>query len=105
MGALGNLGSTRSPSSPLSSLEDLKAQLNNLTTNTINQLRSGLMKSSLTGGGSHNGLSDLRVNPSLKTVKQPTTQKSKKRSVTNVKNDYIAGKQGTNSNLQSAARE
>jgi len=104
--SLGNLGSTRSPSSPLSSLEDLKAQLNNLTTNTMNQLRSGLMKSSLTGS-SDNGLSDLRVNPLSKTVTQLTTQNSKKKkgSVTNVKNDDIAGKQGTNSSLPSGARE
>merc|ERR1712060_499173 len=104
--SLGNLGSTRSPSSPLSSLEDLKAQLNNLTTNTMNQLRSGLMKSSLTGS-SDNGLSDLRVSPLSKTVTQPATQNSKKKkgSVTNVNNDDTAGKQGTNSSLPSGARE
>jgi len=73
----------------------------------MNQLRSGLMESSLTVGSSDNGLSDLRVNPSSNTVTQPTTQNSKKKkgSVTNVKNDDIAGRQGTNSKLQSGARE
>merc|ERR1712223_102170 len=111
--SLGNLGSTRSPSSPLSSLEDLKAQLNNLTTNTMNQLRSGLMKSSLTGSTNNNEMPGLQFNsPSNDALQSGTNQqnsKSKKKKAGNTssiaKKEVSNGVQPTNSNLPKGAQE
>merc|ERR1712223_1872882 len=111
--SLGNLGSTRSPSSPLSSLEDLKAQLNNLTTNTMNQLRSGLMKSSLTGSTNNNEMPGLQFNsPSNDALQSGPNQqnsKSKKKKAGNTssiaKKEVSNGVQPTNSNLPKGAQE
>lgn len=104
LGGLGNSG--RSPSSPLSSLEDLKAQLNNLTSNTMNQLRSGLMKPSLKD--SMDSLTSNQQINSTNTQQSIQPKKTKTKPTTNpvVTSGGDKGKQaGGRSNLPKAAQE
>merc|ERR1739842_6871 len=105
LGGLGNSG--RSPSSPLSSLEDLKAQLNNLTSNTMNQLRSGLMKPSLKD--SMDSLtSNQQMNSPTNTQQSLQSKKTKTKPTMNpvVNSSGDKGKQaGGRTNLPKAAQE